>query len=387
MWHRRRPYAGWPAAVVAVVVVLLTAGMASGCSLDRAAGWTAIGPPSAQAVGSVMTLTAAGDSLLVGLASGNPQITPVLQVWSGEAWRELPVAPTSPYAKLAVWASIVAGPDGSLVAVGGARGGAHANVRWTVWTGNLSAGLTEQEQTFETFGGWGAGDKIGPVITGAGPLLIGSWDSARTGLDLDVWLPEGQRWVRQSSAGTALESTPEAMVSGRSVIPWGVGALISGSVLRLGGDAVRTTPAVWRSTSGGTGWTRIDLPDGGTTAEATGAVCTDDACTVEGVVDGHLAVWRVDAAGSAKRLDGIPSVAIGERDPMPAPVLVDGHAAMLVTDQDDQANSVVVREGSSGWSPVARPWGQARAFATVGGRLYAVCRNGDSPVQVWSHAA
>ncbi len=56
-------------------------------------------------------------------------------------------------------------------------------------------------------------------------------------------------------------------------------------------------------------------------------------------------------------------------------------------DQDDKGNSVVVRESGSGWSKVAGPWGQARAFATVGGRLYAVCRNGDSPVQVWSHAA
>lgn len=367
--------------------MVLMSALLGGCTADRAAGWTAIGPAEAGSVGSVLTLTAAGDSLVAGMASGNPELVPEVRVWSGDTWRELPVAPSSPYAKLALWQSIVAGSDGSLVAVGGARGGAHANVRWTVWTGTLTSGLTEQEQTFETFGGWGAGDQIGPVLTGAGPVLVGSWDSARTGLDLDVWLPQGQRWMRQSSAGTALESTPEAMVSGRAVTPWGAGALISGSVLRLGGDAVHQTPAVWRSTSGGTGWTRVDLPGGGTAAEATGGVCSDAGCTVEGVVDGRLAVWRVDASGAAARLDGIPSVAIGERDPMPAPVLVGGRAAMLVTDQDDSANSVVVRETGSGWSKLAGPWGQATAFAVLADRLYAVCRNGDSPVQVWSHPA
>ncbi len=357
------------------------------CTGDVARSWTSIGPLATTSMGSVVTLTAAGDALVAGLRTGDPLEVPGLQVWSDGAWRELPVRPSSPYAKLAVWQSLVADADGSLLAVGGARGGAHANVRWTVWRGSLTDGLTEQEQTFETFGGWGAGDQLGAAFTGSGPVLVGSWESARTGLDLDIWLPQANRWVRQSSAGTALESTPTAMVSGRSVAAWGAGALISGSVLHLGGDAVRQNPAVWRSSAGATGWIRIDLPDGGGAGEATGAVCSDEGCAVEGVVDGRLAIWRVDPTGAARRLDGIPSVALGEADAMPAPVSVEGRVALLVTDHDDLANSVVIREDGSGWSRSPGPRGAAVAFAAVGDTLYAVCSHGDEPHVMWSRRA
>ncbi len=339
-----------------------------------------MGPPSAQ-TGAVITLTAIGDRLVAGMVGGDGR--PSVDVLRDGRWSSLPVSPVSPYGREARWSSIAAGSDGRLVAVGGARGGAHSNVRWSVWRGSVTTGLIEEEQLFSTFGGWGAGELVGPVVTRQGPLLIGSWESARAGLDVAVWLPDGATWLRQSSAGTALESQPDAMLGARSVTPWQSGALISGSVLRLGNGGIRKVPSVWRAQSPRSGWTREELPDSGASGEATAATCEGEGCTVVGSVDGHLAIWRLDAAGS-RRLGGIPSVAVRESDEIPAPVFVNGTAVVLVTDHDQAGNSTLIWAGPSGWSRGPGPAGAVVSFAALGATLYAVCRHGDTPWQVWS---
>ena len=68
----------------------------------------------------------------------------------------------------------------------------------------ITFGLVEQPQSFNTFGGWGAGNLVDAVTTTAGSALIGSWGSDKAGLDAAAWLPSGAKWIRQSSAGTAL---------------------------------------------------------------------------------------------------------------------------------------------------------------------------------------
>lgn len=365
-----------------MALTVLTVTAVTGCSAGQGDGWSAIGPLSDQ-VGAVMTLTAVGDLLVAGRSTGAGE--PALEVLADGTWTSRPVQAVTPYGRVAQWLSIAAGPDGSLVAVGGARGGAHANVRWTVWRGSVAAGLTEQEQTFSTFGGWGAGDQVGPVLTAAGPLLVGSWEGAQAGLDLATWVPDGEAWVRQPSAGTALESTPTQLMGARSVAAWGSGALITGSVVRLGDGAVRKVPAIWRSTTGNAGWTRVDLPDSGQAGEAVSAACTEAECTVAGWVDGRLAVWRVGADGGARRVDGIPSVAVRDSDLIPAPVFVEGRAVLLVTDHDSSRNATVVVEGRTGWSRGPGPWGTVQAFTAIGSTLYAVCQHGDTPLQVWAH--
>jgi len=346
-------------------------------------GWTSIGLP-AQAETPV-TLTAYLGTLVVGTATADPEAVPGLLAFEHGAWQRLPVRPSSPYAKLAEWLSIQPADEGKLVAVGGARGGAHANVRWTVWTGSLTDGLTEQEQTFETFGGWGAGDQTGVVVTGSGPMLVGSWQSARTGLDIDVWLPHGSTWVRQDPAGTPLESTPTELAAARGAFPVGPGAIVAGSVLHLGDGVVRQASAVWRSSSGNTGWTRIDLP-GGTASEAVSATCAGplpDTCTIIGWVDGKLAVWRLDPTG-ARRVDGIPEVTVTAESPMPAPVAVGASIELLVT---EGTGTVLVRESAQGWTREPGPAGAVVAAVLVGSTLYAVLRSPDGSSRLWTYPA
>lgn len=367
-----------------MVCLTATGALSFACTSQHGDGWTALGPPTSQ-VGAVRTLTTVGDVLVAGTTTGSGE--PGLEVFAAGTWTSRPVRPTTPYGRVAQWLSIVGNRDGGLVAIGGARGGAHANVRWTVWRGNVNGGLTEAEQTFDTFGGWGAGDQVGPVVTGAGPLLVGSWASATAGLDLAVWLPQGDRWLRQPSDGTSLASTPTALMSARSVAAWGDGALVLGSVLNLADGPIRTRPVLWRSTSGNSGWTRIDLPDAGQAGEAVSAACTALECTIAGWVDGHLAVWRLGGdGGGAQRVVGIPPVAVRDNDPLPAPVIVDGRAVLLVSDQGSSGNAAVVVEGPSGWSQSPGPWGSVVAFTAIASTLYAVCRNGDTPQQVWSRA-
>ena len=98
--------------------------------------------------------------------------------------------------------------DGArVIAIGGANGGAHANVRWTTWAGT-AAGVVELPQSFYTFGGWGAGDLVEAVVTPSGDALVGSWGGARAGLDTAVWTFADRTWTRQDPAGTHSRAPP-----------------------------------------------------------------------------------------------------------------------------------------------------------------------------------
>ena len=208
-------------------------------------------------------------------------------------WTPLTVTPASAYGKEAEWLGIAIEPGGGLVAVGGARGGAHSNVRWSVWRGDTTTGLSEQEQPFSTFGGWGAGEQLGVLMPSTGPLLLGSWESRGAGLDADIWEPVGATWVRQDPTGSVLASTATELAGPRSGTALGAGAVVVGSLVTLG-DGVRQQPAVWQSTSGNTGWSRDTLPMKGRTGEAISVGCRSGAgCLVVGSVDGRLAAWDV----------------------------------------------------------------------------------------------
>ena len=180
--------------------------------------WTPVGLPAGH---SPVTLTAYQGGVLVGTRFGQspeaPESTgaPGLVALTSSGPIALPVIAASPYAKEATWLSIEATREGGLVAVGGARGGAHSNVRWSVWRGDES-GLRQQEQVFSTFGGWGAGEQLGVIPTDAGPMLLGSWESKGAGLDADIWLPVGREWIRQDPQGTPLASTSTLLVGPRA---------------------------------------------------------------------------------------------------------------------------------------------------------------------------
>lgn len=360
--------------LVTILAMLLSSAFAA-CSASPSPAptpgpaWSALPMPAGVVP---VTLTAYGSDVLVGTRTGEDSGAPGLLLRRGDRWVPLPVRPTSGYAQQATWLSIEAEHDGSLVAVGGARGGAHSNVRWTVWRGRPGDGLTEQVQGFTVFGGWGAGDLLAVLVAGSGPMLLGSWQSTGAGLDAAIWLPEGEQWVRQSSEGTALGSRPDLLVGARSGTGLGEGAIVVGSVIPLGDGGGIQAPAAWMSARANAGWRRIDLPSARQAGAASSVSCAAD-CTVLGWVGERLAAWRVDAGG-ARRLDGIPEVAVSYQTPLAAPALRDSRAIVLVGEGD--AGSVLLRERPTGWVASPGPPGTATQLALVGPTLYAVTTSG-----------
>ena len=364
--------------VVALTLVLAGCGLV-GPSEPAAVRFTAVDLPT----GSVpVALSAAGDALLVGVRrEGRPVAPGLLRRGSDGSLTELPVTAATPYGLLATWQSIASDGD-RVLAVGGERGGAHGNVRWSVWTGSaaVSTGLTEQRQAFSTFGGYGAGDLIDAVLTPAGDALIGTWESAQVGFDVAVWTSDGPTWTRQSSAGTALENTRSSLSFPMAATTQGQGILVAGSQLALDAGG-RQLPVVWRSTAGNTGWTSTVLPDAGQAAAAAAARCTTTVCAIAGRVDGKLALWRL-ADGTWTRLPGVPPIPVGDRDRLPAPIDVNGTLAQLVT---DAGQVKIARLDGDRWTlrATAGPTGRVTVAATVGNILYVLAGPDENTQTLW----
>jgi hypothetical protein len=148
-----------------------------------------------------------------------------------------------------------------------------------------------------------------------------SWEGAKAGLDATIWLPSGDRWVRQPSAGSALQSSSDLLVGSRSVTSDGAGIVLAGSAVHLAAGKVRQSAAVWRSQQANQGWARLDLPDSGATSEAVSATCKGQNCVVAGYVDGAVTLWRLSASG-AVRIPEVPLVALNPTSPIPAPLVL-----------------------------------------------------------------
>jgi hypothetical protein len=380
-----RPTARWTSVVATAVVVAAGLG-ACASSEPSVPGSTSAtpgrtGPPLAWSAVELptgvepKTLTTMGDRLLVGgLKAGDTPETPspvMLVLDAGDILESVPLMPKSPYAPIARWYSVVT--DGTrIVAIGGANGGAHANVRWTTWSGTL-AGVQELPQNFYAFGGWGAGELVDAVITPTGDALVGSWGGAQAGLDAAVWTFADPVWTRQDPAGTALESTSKLLVGPRGATSDGDGILMTGSALHLD-DGVKQTAAVWRSSGVNTGWHRIDLPDSGTHSESVSARCgapSPTSCVVAGQVDGRLAVWSVDGDRAARQT-GIPTIAVGDQDVVPAPVIA--RISSVIVSPNGPTATVLSRSDTGSWVASAGPAGLPIATALVGDRIYVATR-------------
>jgi len=332
------------AAVAILAGVLMAA--AAACKDEKSAA-----PPplalSKVAVGQAepVVLAAHGSELLVGLRHRGAKVVPEAQILRNGRWTPIAVRPNaaSPYAFEAIWYSIAY--DGKqLLALGGASGGAHSNTRWTVWTGTPQTGLVEHPQNFWTFGGQTAGDLFSAVLTPSGGALLGTWGGVETGNDAMVWLPQPDgKWTRQDPTKTALQSTSSLLVGPGFGTTLGDSIVLVGSQVRLAPNTVAQEAAVWRSTKANQGWTRIALPEPGSRSQANTATCAKD-CVISGYVDGKLAIWQLDASGTAKRLQGVPSVPVGDKDKLPPPI-VDGDKIVQVVAQD---NKVKVLTGQGG---------------------------------------
>lgn len=356
--------------------------------------WTQVAMPGGA---EPVVLAVDGDALVVGgYRSGSSPSVAALRTPAGALGGASLVPlrvtsdPSSPYAPLARWHSLVS-RDGVITAIGGAAGGAHSNTRWTTWAGALAApaqvtkgasGGTVQErpQPFSAFGGYGAGELLDAVATSSGRFLVGSWEGT-TGLDAAIWHEEGRRWVRTPSAASALASTPTALVGAVAATSTGSGILIVGTVTHLGdlSIGVRRAAAVWRSERGATSWRRVDLPDAGSSSEARSAECAPDGCVVAGAVEGRYALWWLPTTGPPTRLT-TPEAAVAERDAVPAPIRSAAERVWPRADLVVAVGQVVAARVDGAWHTTAAP-GRVRTAAAVGDTLYVIAdpANPDAP--------
>ncbi|NEA33409.1 hypothetical protein [Streptomyces sp. SID13031] len=377
------------AALVSALVLVI-----SGCTDDKAAPpppkpvvWTKVELPAEPVV-----LTGHGDQLLIGLRDRGAKVVPRLLLQQADGSRqEIRVAAKSPYAFEAVWHSIAY--DGErLLALGGAAGGAHSNIRWTVWSGSAKR-LTEYPQEFDTFGGQAAGPLYSAIITPAGEALAGAWGSAQTGLDGAVWLPvSSTKWVRQSSAKTPLESVPSLLLSPGYGVAVGNGILLTGSQTRLAPNVVKEEAVMWRSTSINQGWSRIELPELGERSQGNSLSCTTPAsCTIAGFADGKLALWQLDG-NQGKRLHNVPPIAVGDNAKLPPPVDDGGHLYQVVAEGNKvkvvsgHGDSWTVQESigqESAGQESSGPAGVVTDATLVGKTLYLIAGPAGQPASLW----
>lgn len=224
--------------------------------------------------GAVVTLTAVPEGVVVGRydeQSAHPATLTLLPVAGQGAPSQVPLSSESGYAPMAPWQSVVAAGR-RLIALGGARGGAHGNVRWTIWRGSVS-GVVEEPQPFETFGGQEAGTLVGLAAPdGPGPpLVVGTWASpSGRGTDLTSWRPEGRRWLRDRAAPAELAGTATSLPTPEQVTSSGSVVVVAGWATELG-EHIENVPVAWVRQADTDAWRRIPLrsPTGWTPTRST----------------------------------------------------------------------------------------------------------------------
>jgi hypothetical protein len=369
---------------VALLLMIIVFGSCSGPQAPaptetvRELNWTQIPLPDSAAASS---LTPRVDELLVGgLASAGGDRPVLFDVDQTGTARPVPLQPNSPYAKVADLVSVAARGE-RVVALGAAHGGAHANFRWTVWAGSTKR-LIEHPQTFETFGGQSAGALLDIVFTSEGPAIAGTWAAREGGLDAAVWLPRGQRWFRQNSAGTALANTPQLQVAPRAASTAGKAMIIMGSVITFA-DGVEQRAAIWVWPTHNSPWLLQQLPDAGTHSEALSSAC-GQMCWVSGHVDDTVAVWSFDpvhADGTARRDSTLPSMQIDTDGPGPRTILSGDQPAVIFSHNGD--TRLLVRDSHNGWQAFSAPAGSVLDATSIGDRLYAIIKINNT-VGLWS---
>lgn len=370
-----------------VLLALVMASLGAGCQLEAptpsAPGTDPVllGPPLAWTEvvlperAQPVTLATSKDGIVIGaVAPVRPQ--PRLFRTDGGPLTEIPVQPHSPYAFVARWLSITV-HDGEVLAVGGARGGAHANVRWTVWRGQLGPAprLIEQPQPFGVFGGWGAGDLTGAAFAGADPVIAGAWASDRAGNDVSLWRSTGERWARQDSTGTPLGSSPAVLNGARFVTSTGDGLALAGSVTDLGGGSVVSVPALWTAPGADGPWTLVRLPASQRIAEAHAARCDDALCLVVGADGDTLAAWEVRGA-TVTRVD-VPRLLLVDHESVPPPVEI-GETTYVALP------GVLLERTEDGWRRRPGPPGVPVAAAATRDALYLVTTEAEERSHLWT---
>lgn len=271
------------AARVAMVLLLVAA---TGCRSASTPEPEVIAWRETPVAATIVTLASEGEDVLVGVEADGPG---VLRVHDGRP-QALQLAPATAYGQRARWLQISSGAAG-MVAVGGARGGAHANVRWTAWDAAPGQSrLREREQTFETFGGWDAGSLAGVAQTGGEAVIIGSW-AGTTGLDGALWRRRGDRWTRVTPTPAVFASSRTSLVTIEAVAG-GTRLVALGDRLALTGERA-SHPTLWAAPAAGGPWSEQQLPGAGR-GRALG--CAGERCLV--VLQDAEGVFRAGVVGT-----------------------------------------------------------------------------------------
>lgn len=392
------------------VLVVSALTLLAGCTGSTPPAWKDVTPPGM----APAALFAGADTVFVGGQSTGAAAAPVLLTRADDGWRAIPATPATGYGQVATIVEGAADPAGRIVLMGTATGGAHLNPRWTTWIGD-GAGLVEEPQTVDTFGGSDAGGITG-VTYGDEPGIVGSRSLAPGVIGIAVWRHQGAIWVQQPSPPVFVGTPPATMESATAAAAVGATTVIVGLETRLAGGAVRQRAELWRSD--GAGWTRLDLDPSagdastaGTSAAdgsaadgsdgagvtsagigaevdgadvdsaATGVTCTDTDCLVVGRRDGALVAWRV----------------VGDRiEPVPLPArTVDHYTGNPLVARDGALTAIAVgagpdlltsRDGRT-WTSLAAPPGEARGLVVRGDRVLLLVREETGGQQVYEHGA
>jgi hypothetical protein len=371
MPSRRPPFA------VGVVLVLAVALLTGGCTGPATPSWQVVTPP-----GMIPSALFAGPAGTFVAGQAAPGTAPVLDRRDGDDWRSVPATAATGYGQVATFVAGATDPAGRIVLLGTATGGAHLNPRWTTWIGD-AAGLVEEPQTPETFGGWDAGG-VTTVVDAAEPAIVGAWsvDGGATGVA--VWRHRASAWVREPSPAVFVGSPPATTESATAAAAVGATTVIVGLQTDLAGGAVRQRAEFWWS-DGGT-WSRTDLDTSGADSAATDVACSDAECLVVGRQDGVLAAWRVSGSGGSDirvepvalpdrpvdHYTGHPRVA---RDG-PLVVIAVGAGSELFTGTDGRT-----------WTSVPTPAGDVRGLVVHDGTILLLLRDGSGAQQVYLRPA
>jgi hypothetical protein len=262
----------------------------------------------------------------------------------------------------------VASAGGQLYLLGGQSGGAHGNVRWTVWDGPPGGPVTSRPQEFFTFGGHDAGPLLGVVIAAGQPVIVGSRGDEGGPLAA-LYMATGETWHQLD--------TPAALRSGKGGILGFTGATGVGDQVVIVGDVVTAdasgtvqTPALFHGTIGGT-WSRVDLPVPAPRApglsHATAVACGAESCWVAGW-SGSPMVWQVSLAdGSVQATASLPGDAPPDTDPTALVALVGGRPVVVT----NASTPTVAELCHATWTTFPGPRA-ATAVATTGSDLYVV---------------
>lgn len=325
---------------------------AGGCA--PASSWSAEDLPAPP-----VALVVAGDTLLVGTDGRAGEPAGLLSLGPDGHAQPVGVTPSSPYGREGRWSALAASGR-EVVGLAGVRGGAHGNVRWTIWRGTPD-GLTEQPQAFETFGGYGMGTLTALAVTDAGPLLVGSWQSAAAGLEPTLWRPAGDSWVRRPTPAPLANTTTE-LHRVAAVASSAATTMLVGTVTRLG-SSLSVAPAAW--IGNGRDWRQVALPAPGTNTSAEAVGCGPAGCLILGRSGSTLLAWWVQGE-SVRELPIATDLADG---PLPNPALDGARAWALVP----TSSGSTLLAWSDGWTSRPGPAGSPHALVRLGDRLFALC--------------